>query len=339
MNAPLNITGVYNYYPYGTQIENRCYEAPTNRFGFQGQQRDDEITGKGNMLSTFYRENSTQTANWYSIDPKSDLYPSKSPYVLYGNNPIVMVDPMGDADYYTINLTWIGTNGKNDNTKYIVTEKSTQNIILRETFKGNIINYTKDSYRDILKLPTKEEFDALAISLSKMGNDGHEEGGYSSKTTGIHHAKPGAPYQNGDMGVFVDMFDSQDGTQRPSWDDLLNISLIWHNHPSKLSEGRDFGHYPSQRGVDGLQKDGDIDIADNLINNGYNGDFLMIKNDTRMVKYYDGLGVRGSIYFETVNTAINGNCNNILSFIPWFDYSTKNRERFEEAKKANSLTH
>jgi len=86
--APLNITGVYNYYPYGTQIENRCYEAPTNRFGFQGQQRDtprvkDEIKGKGNTMNYEYRNYDAQTGIFKSIDPLAEKYADMSPYAAF----------------------------------------------------------------------------------------------------------------------------------------------------------------------------------------------------------------------------------------------------------------
>ena len=34
----------------------------------------DEISGKGNSLNTFYRQNDTQIGQWTTIDPKADLY-------------------------------------------------------------------------------------------------------------------------------------------------------------------------------------------------------------------------------------------------------------------------
>jgi RHS repeat-associated protein len=64
--------------------------------GFQGPERDDEIAGKGNSLHTFFRQNSPQSGRWLSIDPKAAMQPSISPYVLYGNNPIMFTDPLGD---------------------------------------------------------------------------------------------------------------------------------------------------------------------------------------------------------------------------------------------------
>ncbi len=41
----LDVVGVYHYYPYGKLIENRTWEAEDARFGFQGQERDDEVAG------------------------------------------------------------------------------------------------------------------------------------------------------------------------------------------------------------------------------------------------------------------------------------------------------
>jgi hypothetical protein len=92
----LDLTGVYNYYPYGSQISSLTWESDDARFGFQGQQRDDEIAGAGVANHTHHRENNTLDLGWRSIDPEAALFPSMSPYNLYGCNPIMNVDPRGD---------------------------------------------------------------------------------------------------------------------------------------------------------------------------------------------------------------------------------------------------
>ncbi len=94
----MDVVGVYHYYPYGKLIENRTWEATDARFGFQGQERDDEVAGAGNSLSTFYRLNRSDISIWLTPDPKMDLFPGRSTYTLYGNNPINRIDPRGDLD-------------------------------------------------------------------------------------------------------------------------------------------------------------------------------------------------------------------------------------------------
>ncbi len=105
------LDGVYHYYPYGKLIENRTWEAEDARFGFQGQERDDEIAGAGNSLSTLFRQNSPLYGGWLSIDPLADKYPGISPYVSMGCNPIMMTDILGLSPEEVMNKAYqyIGT--------------------------------------------------------------------------------------------------------------------------------------------------------------------------------------------------------------------------------------
>lgn len=67
------------------------------RNGYQGSEKDDEITGSvGTHLSTFFRENDTRLGRWWGIDPKTGLTPWESPYSSMGGNPIWHNDPLGD---------------------------------------------------------------------------------------------------------------------------------------------------------------------------------------------------------------------------------------------------
>ncbi len=69
------------------------------RFGFNGQEKDDEITGvTGSHYTTHFRALDSRIGRWWSVDPKSSQLPWQSPYVTMGNNPIRMVDPDGDVE-------------------------------------------------------------------------------------------------------------------------------------------------------------------------------------------------------------------------------------------------
>jgi RHS repeat-associated protein len=95
--STLEITGVYNYYPFGQLIDNKTWEKSTGRFGFQSQERDDEVLGKGNSVNYQARGYTPQTGDFTDIDPLASKFPGMSPYVTYGNNPILHVDPNGDV--------------------------------------------------------------------------------------------------------------------------------------------------------------------------------------------------------------------------------------------------
>ncbi len=73
----------------------RNYNAPDYRFGFNGMEKDDEITGVtgSHYTSTFWEYDSRLGRRW-NIDPV--VKPWISPYASYGDNPILFVDPFGD---------------------------------------------------------------------------------------------------------------------------------------------------------------------------------------------------------------------------------------------------
>jgi len=65
------------------------------RFGFNGQEKDNEVYGEGNAYSFEYRIHDPRLGRFLSIDPLSANYPFYSPYAFAGNNPIQFVDLEG----------------------------------------------------------------------------------------------------------------------------------------------------------------------------------------------------------------------------------------------------
>ncbi len=62
------------------------------RYGFQGQEMDDEVKGKGNSYTTQFRQYDSRVGRWLSLDPKNQF---SNPYLGIGNNPIIGNDPDG----------------------------------------------------------------------------------------------------------------------------------------------------------------------------------------------------------------------------------------------------
>lgn len=67
-----------------------------HRYGFNGKERDDELKGGGNSDDFGARMLDPRLGRWLTIDPKSDKYPSASPYNYTLNNPIRFIDPDGE---------------------------------------------------------------------------------------------------------------------------------------------------------------------------------------------------------------------------------------------------
>ena len=58
------------------------------RYGFQGQEMDDEIKGEGNSTNFKYRMHDPRVGRFLSIDPLSSTYPWNSPYAFSENRVI-----------------------------------------------------------------------------------------------------------------------------------------------------------------------------------------------------------------------------------------------------------
>jgi hypothetical protein len=64
------------------------------RFGFNTQQREDDIAGIGNHNTALFWEYDTRLGRRWNLDPKPQIFISD--FVAFGNNPIVNVDIKGD---------------------------------------------------------------------------------------------------------------------------------------------------------------------------------------------------------------------------------------------------
>jgi RHS repeat-associated protein len=67
----------------------------TYRYGFQGQEKDDEIKGAGNSLSFAYRVHDPRLGRFLSVDPLAISYPWNSPYAFAENRVIDGMDLEG----------------------------------------------------------------------------------------------------------------------------------------------------------------------------------------------------------------------------------------------------
>jgi hypothetical protein len=74
------------------QVSNKINDG--YRFGFNGQEKDNEIAGVGNHNTAEFWEYSTQTGIRWNRDPRPVSW--ESPYVVNGDNPIFFNDPKGD---------------------------------------------------------------------------------------------------------------------------------------------------------------------------------------------------------------------------------------------------
>ena len=71
----------------------RSYSSTSYRFGMNGQEKDDEIAGNGNIYSAEYWEYDSRSIRRWNVDPV--VKPWVSSYACFSGNPIYFSDPTG----------------------------------------------------------------------------------------------------------------------------------------------------------------------------------------------------------------------------------------------------
>jgi RHS repeat-associated protein len=92
-----DVVSYSDYSPYGVQLDQRHGAATEGKYkyGFQGQEGDDEIKGEGNSVNYKYRMHDPRIGRFFAIDPLAPKYPHNSPYAFSENMVIHMVELEG----------------------------------------------------------------------------------------------------------------------------------------------------------------------------------------------------------------------------------------------------
>jgi RHS repeat-associated protein len=83
-----------DYYAFGAPLPERTWQGGEYRFGFNGQERDDEVAGVGNIMTAEFWEYDARLGRRWNVDPISNI--SFSDYSTFENNPIYNEDHNGD---------------------------------------------------------------------------------------------------------------------------------------------------------------------------------------------------------------------------------------------------
>jgi RHS repeat-associated protein len=74
----------------------RTFSGENYRWGFNGQEKDDEVSGAGNNLDYGARIYDGRLGRWMSVDPFTADYPVFSPYTFCKNQPTFFIDLDGN---------------------------------------------------------------------------------------------------------------------------------------------------------------------------------------------------------------------------------------------------
>jgi RHS repeat-associated protein len=102
-------------------IPNRHESSDKYRYGFQGQEKDDEIKGEGNSINYKFRIHDPRVGRFFAVDPLTKKYPWYTPYSFSGNKVIAWGELEGLEEYYAADGKFIAQLG--DDTSIRVANK------------------------------------------------------------------------------------------------------------------------------------------------------------------------------------------------------------------------
>lgn len=173
-------------YHFGMPIPGRNMNNGDYRYGFQGQEKVDEVSGVGNHYTASFWEYSPRIGKRWNTDPVVKYH--ESPYATFANNPIWFVDPNG-AD--TLDII------KNDKGKWSVS--NTQIVKGDDVFRVNngtetkTYTFSEGEYGErmnVLNLENNENFTLGIYHIS--GQEGEGATGFAVTPGGDPDTKVGS---------------------------------------------------------------------------------------------------------------------------------------------------
>lgn len=110
-----DVLSAQDYYSFGSPMPGRGFNSPDYKYGFNGQEKIDEIYGNGNYLDFAYRGYNPRLGRFFAIDPLSAKFPFYSPYQFASNSPILAKDLEGLQTSKNVNETETGATSASAN--------------------------------------------------------------------------------------------------------------------------------------------------------------------------------------------------------------------------------
>ena len=168
-----------NYYPFGMVMPGRSWSAASAegyRFGFNGEEKDNDIYGDGNVYDYGFRIYNPRLGKFLSLDPMFKVFPMYSPFHFANNSPIFAID----LDGLESKISIYGA-GKENGDEAQFKRESAQNVEDKIVTSSEPVFTTVDFLR-VLEEQTKAEGSiGLLIVNSHSQYNGviFDNGGYS----------------------------------------------------------------------------------------------------------------------------------------------------------------
>ena len=199
-----------------------------HRFQYNGKEKEESFGLHWNDHGA--RSLDVQLGRWNGVDPLAEKFVSTSSYVAMLNNPIRFVDLDGRqaGEYYNENGRHIGSDGNDDNMKYVVTDNDEARTVRQNNRRGN--DTSLDEVTSAVVLPSdaalSESLDVLQRTIDNGGKK--EESSLVMKDGLPVRGKPGEEVVYGqDEYAGASLPDLPEGTS------IDDVEASIHSHPTK----------------------------------------------------------------------------------------------------------
>jgi RHS repeat-associated protein len=336
----INLLRYECYHPFGMQINERTETFTTNgyRYGFNGQEKDDEINGKGNSIVFNYRIHDPRLGRFLSVDPLAPEYPWNSTYSFAENSTIAFIDLEGLERFYAADGGYLGQLGTNNQIRVL------NSHIISEYTQAQLSNLINDANSGKNKTYTTNQFVMESTKLSSTDNSTQSN---VLSTLGKSLEKSFKLYKNqiyvdavGLSGVQDelnrDMGETMKGATARSWynldtkfgfitvniveDDYYTMMMILEHEKNHIEETKRLGKHgitakpPNHFDVQwkahikyGRKSQDARDFSKQLLNNyldgmAHNLNSMADKSGSEYVKMYNAYKVRRDKYNKEFNT-------------------------------------
>ena len=163
-------------------LPNRHGNTSDYRYGFQGQEKDDEIKGEGNSVNYKYRMHDPRVGRFFAVDPLTASYPHYSPYSFSGNKVINSIELEGLEEYEVTTTFAAANDGTETQSIEKVDYKKIRNLRGgRKSYRKQNIVYQGQKYKANSSFTLKGR-DGLG---EKPGQEGNFSGIYSMTTDDV----------------------------------------------------------------------------------------------------------------------------------------------------------
>lgn len=275
-----------DYSPFGVTLSGRNFTltgAEKGRFGFQGQEMDNEIKGEGNSVNYTFRMHDPRLGRFFAIDPLAHNFSWNSPYSFSENRVIDGIDLEGrewskNVTYNPFDATFTVTytaKVKVVNGSSLTKEQATKSMDEMEAYGQQIFNQYDENKRVHYTVRLEYEFvescndideskDFYAVLYDQPWRKGMGVGMIGGETSQLADSPNNT--QVNDFTVMVTRANKKTGVQSPAT--IAQVGkTFWHElgHSAGLLHPSDPSNTAEDVDVDNKSLDFVI-IRDNLMN-------------------------------------------------------------------------